>query len=215
MGARIREIRRSTGVTLADLASSAGISTGMLSKIETAQSSPSLSTLQAVASALNVPIATFFARFDEKREATYVRAGQGLAIERRGSAKGHLYQLLGHSLRGEVQVEPYLITLDETSDAYPIFRHAGVEFLFMLEGEVSYRHGEQTYDLTPGDSLFFDPMALHGPLELRVLPAVYLSVIVTPKEGCVMGTNRTRNDLFLCQTVSSGENEHDHLQSID
>ncbi|MEO1603029.1 MAG: cupin domain-containing protein, partial [Pseudomonadota bacterium] len=61
--------------------------------------------------------------------------------------------------------------------------HAGVEFLFMLEGEVSYRHGEQTYDLTPGDSLFFDPMALHGPLELRVLPAVYLSVIVTPKEG--------------------------------
>ncbi|MEO0621752.1 MAG: XRE family transcriptional regulator [Pseudomonadota bacterium] len=183
VGARIREIRRSTGVTLADLASSAGISTGMLSKIETAQSSPSLSTLQAVASALNVPIATFFARFDEKREATYVRAGQGLAIERRGSAKGHLYQLLGHSLRGEVQVEPYLITLDETSDAYPIFRHAGVEFLFMLEGEVSYRHGEQTYDLTPGDSLFFDPMALHGPLELRVLPAVYLSVIVTPKEG--------------------------------
>ncbi|MEM9147790.1 MAG: XRE family transcriptional regulator [Pseudomonadota bacterium] len=181
IGAQIRAIRQGIGVTLADLAGGAGISTGMLSKIENGQTSPSLATLQALAGALNVPIATFFSSFDEKREATFVRAGEGLAIERRGSAKGHLYRLLGHSLRGSVQVEPYLIRLDETSDAYPIFRHAGVEFLYMLEGEVTYAHGDQTYVLTPGDSLFFDPEALHGPLELRQLPAIYLSVIVTPK----------------------------------
>lgn len=167
------------GVTLADLARNAPISVGMLSKIENGQTSPSLSTLQALASALNVPIATFFARFDEKREATFVKAGQGLAIERRGSSKGHLYQLLGHSLRSATRVEPFLITLDDGSDAYPIFQHAGVEFIFMLRGEITYRHGEQTYELSPGDSLFFDAQALHGPLELRELPAVYLSIIVS------------------------------------
>lgn len=178
LGAQIREMRQSVGVTVAELAKAAEISVGMLSKIETGQTSPSLATLQRLAQALNIPIAAFFAKFDEKREATFVRAGEGLAIERRGSSKGHLYQLLGHSLRSKVSVEPFLITLVEGSDAYPIFQHRGVEFIYMLEGEVAYRHGDQVYVLTPGDSLFFDAEALHGPLELRRLPARYLSVIV-------------------------------------
>ncbi|MEL6278437.1 MAG: XRE family transcriptional regulator [Pseudomonadota bacterium] len=182
VGAQLKATRQGMGVTLTDLARTASVSVGMLSKIENGQTSPSLGTLQSLATALNVPIATFFAKFDEKREATFVKAGNGLAIERRGSSKGHLYQLLGHSLRSATQVEPYLITLDETSDAYPIFQHPGVEFIYLLEGEVSYRHGEETYELQPGDSLFFDAEALHGPMELRKLPAVYLSIIVKPRD---------------------------------
>jgi len=183
VGRQVRATRTALGMTLAELAKAASISVSMLSKIENGQTSPSLTTLEGLASVLNVPIATFFATYDEKREATFVRKGNGLAIERRGSSKGHLYQLLGHSLRSSLQVEPFLITLDENSDAYPIFQHPGVEFIYMLRGEVSYRHGQQTHILRPGDSLFFDAQALHGPLELRKLPAVYLSVIVCEDES--------------------------------
>lgn len=180
VGAQIRALRTALGITLTDLAASASISTGMLSKIENGQTSPSLGTLQAIASALNMPLGSFFTSFDEKREATFVRAGEGLTIERRGSAKGHKYQLLGHGVRSKVQVEPFLITLDKDSDAFPIFQHEGTEFIYMLEGEIAYAHGDQTYVLRPGDSLYFDAAAAHGPLELRRLPAVYLSIIVTP-----------------------------------
>ena len=183
VGAQVRATRLGVGVTLADLARSASISVGMLSKIENGQTSPSLSTLQSIAVALNVPLATFFAKFDQKRDATFVKSGDGLKIERRGSRKGHLYQLLGHSLRSATKVEPYLITLDENSDAYPIFQHPGVEFIYMLQGEIAYRHGDESYDLAPGDSLFFDAEALHGPLELKKLPATYLSIIVSPPEA--------------------------------
>lgn len=179
VGQQVRTTRVELGVTLAELAKAASLSVGMLSKIENGQTSPSLATLGNLATALNVPIGTFFATFDEKREATFVKKGTGLTIERRGSSKGHLYQLLGHSLRSTLQVEPFLITLDENSDAYPIFQHPGVEFIYMLRGEVGYRHGQQTYNLKPGDSLFFDAQALHGPLKLRKLPAIYLSVIVS------------------------------------
>ncbi|MEL7000116.1 MAG: helix-turn-helix domain-containing protein [Pseudomonadota bacterium] len=180
VGAQVRALRQALGMTLADLAAAASLSTGMLSKIENGQTSPSLATLQSLAAALNMPLGSFFETFDQKREATFVRSGEGLTIERRGSAKGHKYQLLGHGVRSAVQVEPFLITLDEGSDAYPIFRHEGVEFIYMLKGEVTYAHGDSTYLLKPGDSLFFDSGATHGPLELRTLPAVYLSVIVTP-----------------------------------
>jgi transcriptional regulator with XRE-family HTH domain len=179
IGAQVRELRGALGLTMADLARSAGLSVGMLSKIENGQTSPSLSTLQALAGALNMPLASFFAKYDEKREASFVKAGEGLTIDRRGSRSGHIYQLLGASLRSAVRMEPYLITLDEDSDAYPIFQHAGVEFLYMLEGAVAYRHGAETYVMRPGDALFFDAEAPHGPLEILSRPCRYLSVIAS------------------------------------
>ena len=181
VGAKIHELRLGLGMTIADLAKASGLSLGMLSKIENGQTSASLASLSALAASLNTPLATFFARYDEKRDASFVKSGQGLSIERRGSRAGHLYQLLGHSLRSQAHVEPFLITLGQDADSYPIFQHAGVEFIYMLEGEVSYRHGDRIYNLEPGDSLFFDAEAPHGPQELRALPARYLSIIVTPR----------------------------------
>ena len=179
IGAQVRTLRTSLGMTLAELARSASLSPGMLSKIENGQTSPSLTTLQALAGALNIPLATFFSRYDEKRDASLVKAGQGLTIERRGTKSGHIYQLLGASLRNPVRLEPFLITLTKDSDAYPIFQHGGVEFIHMLEGRVTYRHGESDYDLEPGDSLFFDAEAPHGPLEILEFPCKYLAILAS------------------------------------
>ena len=164
-------------MTLVELAKAAGLSTGMLSKIENGVTSPSLATLQALSQALQVPVTAFFRKFEEERDATFVRAGQGLTIERRGTRAGHQYQLLGHTVGKHIAVEPYLITLTEESDVFPLFQHSGVEFIYMLEGDVLYRHADKTYRLSPGDSLFFDADAPHGPKELRRLPIRFLAVI--------------------------------------
>jgi transcriptional regulator with XRE-family HTH domain len=183
IGREVREFRKKLDMTVADLAKLADLSAGMLSKIENGMTSPSLDTLQALSRALHVPVTAFFRRYEEERDATFVPAGQGLTIERRGTRAGHQYQLLGHTLRKNIAVEPYLITLTEKSDVFPIFQHAGVEFLYMLEGEVGYRHGNKTYVLRPGDSLFFDADAPHGPDELRKLPIRFLSIICYAREG--------------------------------
>jgi hypothetical protein len=62
------------------------------------------------------------------------------------------------------------------------FRHAGVEFIFMLTGKVRYRHADRTYVLEPGDALFFDAAARHGPEELIQAPMTY-SIIIYPRRG--------------------------------
>lgn len=178
IGAYIRDLRQRFHLSVTDLAGAASISTGMLSKIENGQISPSLATLQALAQALNVPITNLFSAFEEKRDCSFVKAGQGVAIERRGSKVGHVYQLLGHALGGDVTVEPYLITLKEDAVPYTGFRHAGTELLYMLSGKVLYRHGEQTYLLAPGDAMMFNSAAQHGPETLIERPATYLSIIV-------------------------------------
>jgi len=139
-----------------------------------------LSTLQNLAKALNVPVTSLFRQFEEERDASFVKAGEGIEIERRGTRAGHHYRLLGHTVGGTLNVEPYLITLSKESDVFPIFQHAGVEFVHLLEGALDYRHGDQIYSMTPGDSLFFDADAPHGPENLTKLPIKFLSIISYP-----------------------------------
>ena len=181
IGQQVRAFRKQLHMTVAEVAGQAHLSPGMLSKIENGLTSPSLATLKALSGALNVPVTAFFRKYEEERDATFVRAGQGLNIERRGTRAGHQYQLLGHTVGKRVFVEPYLISLTEESDVFPLFQHDGVEFIYMLAGEVIYRHASQTYRLTPGDSLFFDADAPHGPEELVTLPIRFLAVIVEPR----------------------------------
>lgn len=178
IGAQVRALRKRQDMTVSDLACQANLSAGMLSKVENGAISPSLATLQSLSLALNVPVTTFFAAFEERRDISHVKAGEGLVIERRGSKVGHQYQLLGHSRGGDIAFEPYLITLSKDAEPYPSFRHEGQEFIYILQGEVGYRHGDKIYQLKPGDSLFFDARAAHGPEELRKLPLRFLSIIV-------------------------------------
>jgi len=181
IGAQVRALRRGADLSIADLAAAADMSPGMLSKIENGTISASLSSLDALSTALAVPITTLFAAHEDRRDCSFVEAGHGVVIERRGTKVGHVYNLLGHSLRGDVVLEPYLITLKEEAVPYTGFQHDGVEFIYMLSGEVTYRHADQEYNLKPGDALMFDSGALHGPEHLVSLPATYLSIIVYPR----------------------------------
>lgn len=183
IGAEIRRLRKSLDLTVAKLGAAGGITASMLSKIENGGISPSLSTLEALAKALNVPVSRLFTQSEERRDCSFVKAGQGVRIERRGTKAGHLYDLLGHSLAGEVSVEPYLITLSKNAVPYTEFRHAGVEFIYMLSGKVRYLHSDRSYVLEPGDALFFDAAARHGPEELIEAPMQYLSIIIYPRRN--------------------------------
>jgi len=184
IGREVRNFRKKLGITVSDLARATGLSLGMLSKIENGVTSASLTTLQRLSRALGVPVTALFRRFEERRDAVFVSAGQGLVIERRGTRAGHQYQLLGHTggTSGGVIVEPYLITLTHQSDVFPLFQHSGLEFLYILEGHVVYRHADKLYPMGPGDSLFFDADAPHGPEELIKLPIRFLSVISYARE---------------------------------
>ena len=183
IGREVRAFRRQQGLTVADLAQITGLSIGMLSKIENGITSPSLTTLQVLSHAFSVPVTAFFKSYEERRAVQHVKSGDHIEIERRGTRAGHQYNLLGHigSNASGVVVEPYLITLTAESDTFPTFQHDGLELLYMLQGEVTYRHGDQLFHLKPGDSLFFDADARHGPEVLNQLPARYLSVICYPQ----------------------------------
>jgi len=179
IGQQVRALRKRLNLTVATVAKQAKLSSGMLSKIENGLTSPSLATLSALAHALNVPVTSLFRGYEEQRDVTMIKAGEGLVIERRGSGAGHEYQLLGHTIGKPYTIEPYVISITDKSEIFPVFQHAGTELIYMLEGRVAYRHANKVYELEPGDSLFFDAEASHGPEAILELPCRYLSFIVS------------------------------------
>ena len=178
IGREVRILRQKHGMTVTELAAIANLSPGMLSKIENGLTSPSLSTLQGLAGSLNVPVASLLRSHEERHEATFVPSGEGLRIKRRGTRSGHEYQLLGPGFSNKMGVEPYHITLNDKSEVYPSFQHEGIEFIHILQGKMVYGHGVDTFVMEPGDSLFFDAQAAHGPHELIITPIKFICLIV-------------------------------------
>jgi transcriptional regulator with XRE-family HTH domain len=176
IGKRVRSYRLQLGFTVAQLAEHSGLSKGMLSKIENAQASPSLSTLSRISSALDVPLTAFFDSF-EAHAVLHVKKGHGLDLVPKGSRSGLRSQLLGN-LRGTTRrrLEPILYTMTRRAKVSESFRHPGTEFLYLIEGKLEYGYGAQRFLLEAGDSLQFDGEVTHGPLRLIEVPIRLLSV---------------------------------------
>jgi len=183
LGAVARRVRESQGLTLSDVAARAGISAGMLSRLETGHVTPSLETLVALADALGVKPALLLQDVGGEEEgAQRVRAGQGLEVVRRGTRRGHTYHLLAAQRGPKKSFEPFLVTLTDKSEVFPGFQHPGTEFLYVLTGSLTYRHGSHSYPLAPGDSLSFRGEVPHGPEILGKVPIRMLSIIIYDDE---------------------------------
>lgn len=181
IGQGVRAFRKAAGFGVVELAKLAGLSSGMLSRIENGTISPSLATLQALARALQVPVTSLFREFEEVRDTTFVRAGEGLRVSRDGPRIGHEYRILGHTTAKRIAIEPYLMSYNDAAEVFPVFQRAGNEFIYILEGELTYRHGKKLYRMSRGDSLLFDAEVPHGPEELIAIPVRYLAVLCYPR----------------------------------
>jgi mannose-6-phosphate isomerase-like protein (cupin superfamily) len=110
--------------------------------------------------------------------AQHVPKGQGLEVVRRGTKRGHTYHLLAADRGPRRAFEPFLVTLNDKSEVFPGFEHPGTEFIYLLEGSLTYRHGDETHLLKAGDALTFSGEVPHGPEKLIRTPIRMLSVII-------------------------------------
>jgi transcriptional regulator with XRE-family HTH domain len=178
LGNTLRHLRLENGLTIAEVSTRANVSRGMLSKIENGLTSPSLEKLEQLANALGVTLSRLFHDYDTpKAGAQYVRHGEGMEVVRRGTKSGHTYHLLAYDTGPKKLFEPFLISLDEESEVFDPFEHAGTEFIYMLEGRLEYSVGDRLYILEPGDSLTFDAEQPHRPMAKLQMPIRYLAII--------------------------------------
>ncbi|MGB2831324.1 MAG: XRE family transcriptional regulator [Methylotenera sp.] len=178
LGATIRKLRLDHNLTIAAVSERAGISRGMLSKIENSLAATSLETLEQLANALGVTLSKLFQNYNLPRGAAQlVKKGEGMEVVRRGTQVGHTYQLLAYDQGPHKTFEPFLISLEDSGEEFPSFEHPGTEFIHMLEGILEYRVGEETFVLNGGDSLTFQGEIPHRPEALIKTPIKFLAII--------------------------------------
>jgi len=157
VGKRLRELRSRSGLSLRALADRSGLNVNTLSLIENGKSSPSVSTLQQLALALNIPMTAFFESEPVEKNVVFTPAGERPQAVF-GSAQ---MQNLGKDLAGKA-VQPFVVTLKPgTGSGDRMIVHTGYEFVFCLAGTAHYRIEEQDYTLQPGDSLVFEAHLPH------------------------------------------------------
>ena len=173
VGSRLRQLRTDQKLTLRALAEKSGLSINTLALIENKKTSPSVSTLQQIAVALQVPITTFFETDIPKSSIAYVKANRRLrAAFEHGSLED-----LGVGLTDRV-IEPFVVHLKPltNSGSNPIV-HTGYEFVFCLEGRIAYTVENQTYLLERGDSLLFESHLPHRWQNVEEVPSQALLVL--------------------------------------
>jgi len=148
---RLRQLREERELSIRALGRLSGLSANALSVIERGLSSPSVSTLYKIATALEIPVTAFFEDIPQKQDVVLIKSSERNRIP--------LYRGLWEGLGGsqyEGSVEPFMVTLESGSSSgrFPM-AHSGHEFVFCLRGAFVYEVGEDTYTLEAGDALLF------------------------------------------------------------
>lgn len=147
---QIRLQRRRCNLSQRALASASGLSRNTLSLLERGRTSPTVSTLQKLAVALDIEIAAFFEPCPQ-RNIVFCKASQGPT-----SPLSHgSFSDLGAGLADKLAT-PLVLHLKHGATSGPALSHDGQLFIFCLSGQLSYTVDEQRFDLESGDSLLFD-----------------------------------------------------------
>lgn len=150
LGADLRALRKTRGLTLSDLADQLDRSVGWLSQVERDISEPSISDLRQIAAALGVSAATLF------RETTAPAHEAGFVVRRNGrrpiggTIEGLTEELLSPDLTDDFEMvhstfEPY-------SRIKKTVRRPTQEVGYVLSGQLQIEIAGTTHLIKPGDS---------------------------------------------------------------
>jgi transcriptional regulator with XRE-family HTH domain len=177
IGGRLAALRDIQGIDAEVLASKCEITIEELAAYERGERDFSFSFLYNAARILGVDVIDLMSGDSPKLSGCCLtRAGQGYAIDRRAA---YSYKHLAVTFRNKL-AEPFMVTVEpKNSSAVPEqHSHSGQEFNLMEEGRMRFYMGELSYDLNPGDSVYFDSSNAHAMQALDGKPARFLAVVM-------------------------------------
>lgn len=167
IGTKIKEIRKSNGLKLGDLAEKTGISIAMLSKIENGRVFPTLPSLFQIVSTLDVDLNEFFSDLKNLKEFPgYIlkKSTEHQQLNKEESVGFNYNLILNHKIERSL-VEFSILTLNKNANRNKVST-SGFEFLYLLNGEINFELGNEFLKMQEGDALLFDGNIPHVPHNL-------------------------------------------------
>lgn len=185
IGERIREIRESKSISLADMIERSGLDEKQVVTIEETGGIPSLAPLIKIARVLGVRLGTFLDDVDEtgpviSRKEQYNKS-ISFSTKDTSSVKHMDYYSLSSTKSGR-HMEPFVIQIEPIKKGvdFILSTHEGEEFIYCLEGVVEINYGTDVYWLEEEDSIYYDSIVSHHVHAGGESGAKILAVIYTP-----------------------------------
>jgi len=179
VGQRLKHLREERGVSMRSLARTSGLSANALSMIERGLTSPSVSTLNKLSGALEVPVTAFFRTEPDRTKIVHLKFKDRIRVP--------FAHCLWEGLGGEQfsgRIEAFMVTLEPGSSSGPHgMLHTGSEFVYCLQGIINYDVDGQVYELDTGDTLIFAAQLTHRWRNSGSTPAKAIIVISCFEEG--------------------------------
>jgi quercetin dioxygenase-like cupin family protein/DNA-binding XRE family transcriptional regulator len=180
VGERVQRVRESRGLSLQDISLRTDIDVSMLKQIEEGALAPPLGTVIKLAKALEMKIG-YFISGEEDRAYTIVRRDDRKVVSRYDSKRAKYYGYEYESLaphKKDRHMEPFLVTLEPAETEEERSAHDGQEFIFVLEGNMEVRLGEEIHILEPGDTIYYDStiphlVKCHGNKTTKIVAVLY------------------------------------------
>lgn len=187
IGAKIKSIRESKQLTVAEVAERSGLGTEQIERIEGNIDFPSLAPLIKIARVLGVRLGTFLddqselgpviCRKKDSNETNSIGFTNNASLDRK-----HMeYHSLSQDKSGR-HMEPFLIDIAPSEEGvdFVLSTHEGEEFIYVLDGIVEINYGKNTYILEEGDSIYYDSIVAHHVHAAAESKARILGVVYTP-----------------------------------
>ncbi len=156
IGQRIRKLREDKGISLDELSKLTGFDVELLSQIEKEEVQPQLGTMMKLSKALEAAFGRLVSGVGNKLY-SITRKADRKEISRSTAKKGkqqlYTYMSLAPEVKGR-HMEALLVQLEENPDEEASV-HNGEEFIFVLDGVVKLKIGDDRFDLEPGDSAYY------------------------------------------------------------
>ncbi len=156
IGIRIRTLREEKGISLEELSNMTGFDIDFLSDIETHKVQPQLGTIIKLSKALDSAFGRLVSGVGDKLYSITRKGDQKIvsrSTSRKGQKKMYSYKSLAPEVKGR-HMEALIVQLEVAPDE-EISIHEGEEFIYVLSGEVSLKIGDDTFELEPGDSVYY------------------------------------------------------------
>lgn len=164
IGAKIRALRLKKKLGLVELGKHTGLSPALLSKIERGHLFPTLPTLLRIALVFGVGLEFFFAGAREKPLVAVMRKNERVELPERPGSRDAAYRFASLDYAAsERRFNSYLAEFfPVAADKLRYHDHAGVEFIYVIQGTLSVHLAGEEHALEAGDSIYFDSTTPHA-----------------------------------------------------
>ena len=174
LGKVLKKLRLDQRKTLETVANKCGFSKSLLSKIENGKVIPPMGTLAKISRSLRVKMSTLFEDNSNNR-AIYTSAKN---LERKAEPTKAGYSMLPFATDfRDKKMQPFIVSAEKGKVKMNDLSHEGQELIYIIEGSVKFKVGQEVFEMKKGDSLYFDSLEKHS-----ILPTSkklrYLNIII-------------------------------------